>query len=713
VNAARIAPLLPIAVALGLFAPTVGFELTNWDDTAYVTASHLIRDLSWEGFVRILDPRSHVVYDWTPLVTLSYAVEYHWVGDVAPALHHATNVGLHALTAGAVVGLLLRMGFPLAVAVTGALLFAVHPLQVESVAWVSGRKTILATLFGVLCARVYMGGSTRARAGALALFAAALLSKATLVALPLFLLATDRMRGRLRAAAPWLLLFFGLAVARTAISVWAQVDVVDDAQERGITGRLAVLGPVLITYARQVFLPVDLNAHYTWPVLGWADPRVLLGWGIVITAALLVARAGLRSRPVAHAAWWIVAAMLPVLNVLPAPHLQADRYLYTALAGVGALGVLPLVRFGQAGGGRRVLGGAVIALAILALGAMTVSRSQVWVSSVPLWTDTLERDPDFAVAHGNLGSALLIAGRVEDSERSLRRALELEPRLVEARLALVSILRLRGARDEAARELDRVLAAEPDNAGALVLAGEMAEFRADTVRARDSYAEALRHNPSAIRALERLAVLEAEEGNRESALERIATARRYRPNRRGLDVTEAWVYARVGEPNEAETRLVALAANDPAWAEPVYVLGLVHLEREDREGALRAFDEALARDPGHGRARVQRAELRIEAGDRKGAEADLRAALSVTPGRPRVVLPLVNLLVEDGRAEDALRVLTRALSVRESPDLLQRMAKLLATQNPDRARAYARRALALLPDDARPAWREDVERIAQ
>jgi tetratricopeptide (TPR) repeat protein len=705
------ATLAVAIVAAATFAPTVGFELTNWDDTAYVSNSALVRDLSPSGWVRIFDPRSHVVYDWTPIATLTYAFEFHAGGGIRPALHHGVNVALHALTAACVVGLLLRAGLGLGLAAAAALLFAVHPLQVESVAWVSGRKTVLATLFGVACARVWLGRETRgARIGALLLFVGALLSKATLVALPLFLATADRLRGRLGTTLPWLLVMLLLALVRTVVSVWAQADPVADVRDLGLSARLAVMGPVLLTYLRQVLLPLDLAAHYSWPPAGWTELRVLASWGAIVALAGAVALQSRHSRPVALAAAWVVAALLPVANLLPAPHLQADRYLYTALAMGGVLVLAPvstrLRRLPPA------VPAALLCTIVLALAGASVVRSRVWQSSVTLWEDTARKDPDFAVAHGNLGSALLLAGEIDRAESSLRRALAIEPRLTESRLALATLLRQRGARGEAQRQVDVAREMEPNDHGPMVLAGELAELRGDIDEARRLYERAIEVYPAAVRALERLAILDAESGETTRALERIRKAVKLRPDSKTVAVSEAWVLARAGERNAAEEKLRTLAERDPEWAEPVYLLALIRLEDGNTTGGRAALDRTLERNPEHVRARIRRAELALADGERDRAEGDLRVAVGLAPARLTAVVPLADLLVEQGRRAEALELLERSARARESPEVLGRMATLLEKDDPDRARVLARRALVLLDGKNGPAT-ADLERIAR
>jgi tetratricopeptide (TPR) repeat protein len=675
-SADRLASLAAAAAAVFVFAWTVGFDLTNWDDPVYVTESRLVRDLSPSGLARVFDPRSHVVYDWTPLVTLTYALEVRAFDGPRPALHHATNVGLHAVTAGLVVGLLRAMGFTLAVALFGGLLFAVHPLQVESVAWVSGRKTILATLFGVLCARTYMTAETgRARAGASVLFGAALLSKATLVALPLWLAGTDRSRGRLRAALPWLALLTGISLARVAISVWAQQDVVEEAQARGLVGRLAVLGPVLVRYVGQAVIPYDLAAHYTWPALGFGDPRVIVSWLCVLGLSVLILRAARRDAALGLAGLWVAAALLPVMNLLPGPHVQADRYVYTALVAGGALVGAPIVSVAARARLRPIVAGG-LALVLVLFAAQSVRRSRVWQGSIPLWEDTVQRDPEFPVAYGNLGAAFLAEGRLEEADSNLRRALEIEPRLTEARLALAAVLRRQGRLAEARAESDAVLRIAPRSPGGLVFAAELAEVAGEPDRARVLYAAAVQEKPHAVRALERLGLLEAEMGETERGLERVREARRLRPDLREIGITEAWVLVRAGRPAEARASLDEISRAHPDWAEPLYTLALLEMETGNTRAARTQLDGALIRDPRLARARVQRARLRLQAGDRAGAEADLWVAVEVVPFRLTAVFLLVDLLTEDGRQDQALALLEQTVPVRSTPEVSRRITEL-------------------------------------
>jgi tetratricopeptide (TPR) repeat protein len=696
-----------------VFAGTARFDLTNWDDPVYVTESQLVRDLSPSGIARIFDPRSHVVYDWTPLVTLTYAAEVHAVGAPLPALHHTTNVLLHAATAALAVGLLRRMGLTLAVALIGGLLFAVHPLQVESVAWVSGRKTILSTLFSVLCARSYLSAETGfGRAGAATLFGAALLSKATVVGLPLWLAAADRTRGRLRANLPWLGLLGGASLARVALSVWAQEEVVEEASARGLAGRLAVMGPVLLRYIRQTLIPHDLSAHYSWTPLGWTDPQVWGSWLGVAVLAGLVVRAARRDPGLRLAAIWVGVALLPVLNLLPAPHFQADRYLYMPLVAGGALLAAPLTSLGRRTRLRPIVAGG-LALLLVGLAAGSVLRCRVWRGSIPLWEDTVRRDPGFAVAHANLGAALLTEGSLREADTVLRRSIALEPRLTRARVALSLALRNRGQLEAALRESQAALRNAPHDVGALVAAAEIAELAGQTDHARALYERALREEPHAVVALERLAVLEVEQGHAARSLDRVRLARRLRPDLRGIALSEAWVLLRAGRAEEARPALAALDRAHPNWAEPTYTLALLERDAGNEDAAGRLLDESIRRDPGHARARIHRARLRLSAGDRGGAEADLQAAIDAVPFRLAAVLPLADLLIEDGREEEALALLERTAPLRTSPEVLRRIAPLLSEQDRSRAREVARQALALLGAGENPPWRAELEPLAQ
>jgi tetratricopeptide (TPR) repeat protein len=410
-----------------VYAPVVSYEFTNWDDPAYVAANRDVRSPSLESLWRTFDPRTRVVSEWTPIVTSTHQIESVLLGG-GPRVAHAGNLLLHLVCILLVWRLLRVCGAGMLVTVPGTLLFALHPVQAESIAWVSGRKTLLATAFSLGAALLALRGNPRPRRllGALGLFVLAIGSKATAVVAPLWigagaLLLDDERPKRARALLPWLGAMLVLGIVRGLGSLTMQAEAVRPAAEIGLAARLEITGAVFLSYLRQLVWPTDLCAHYAWSTPGAAG---LGGWITLAALTALVARLGRREPRLGFFALVAGITLLPVSNVLPAPHFQADRYLFPALVGLAYVVPALLVHLPR-----------IPPLAVaVALGAWVIAwtpvtrdRIEIWQDAQSLWTDTLECSPGFVVGWSNLGTAEAAAGRPEAAARAFEQALELDP----------------------------------------------------------------------------------------------------------------------------------------------------------------------------------------------------------------------------------------------------------------------------------------------
>jgi Flp pilus assembly protein TadD len=461
--------VLVAALALLAHARSLSGEFLTWDDDHYVTNNLDVRHPTLDGVVQIFGPSSLVLREWTPVVTLSFAVE-HALFELDPRPYHVTNWLLHAATSALVVLLLAQIGAPILLAAGAGALFAVHPLQVESVAWVSARKNLLALLFSLASLLVYVRGrGTRTVLASLGLFVLALGSKGTAVVVPLWLLAYRLTVGRegasrkegLRVVA-LLAPFFVLALARGLWSIHTQAEVVERTAAMGLADRLAAMGPVSITYLCQLFWPMNLSAHYAWPPLDWGDPRVIGSWAFVLALAGAVALWGRRDRRVAFAGLLAVAGLFPTSNLIAAPFLQADRYTHMALVGVAYLVVA-----GAWSSSRKVrlppvaAGVAVAAWLAIVLVPTTWARTAVWKSSCSLWRDTVAHAPTHSPALSNLGLCLLGEGNFEGAELEFRKALALDSSNAEAWNNLGTLLLGQKRPEEARDAFHQAIALDP------------------------------------------------------------------------------------------------------------------------------------------------------------------------------------------------------------------------------------------------------------
>ena len=447
-----LAPLLVAAATAAAFLPALANGFVNWDDHANFVDNPHYRGLGWPQ-LRWMLTTTHMG-PYAPLTWLTLGADYA-VWGMRPFGYHLTSVLLHVATAIAVYFLALRLlrlalgearsAAPLprsAVeagaatapgtiparsaldlrigAALGALLFAVHPLRVESVAWVTERRDVLSGLLFVAGALAYVKaarGGPRLVPGwyraAVMLYVGALLSKSIAVTLPAVLLALDvyplrRLGGAAgwRVREVWLeqLPFLALGAAVSAIAVlgvWSD-SYLRPMSEMGVAIRLMLSVYGLAFYLIRSVVPLGLLPLYQLPLTVTWGHLAVVGLG---TIAIVLARRRAPALAVAGLAY--VATVLPVLGILQnGPQAVADRYSYLPSIGWAVL----------IGGlaGRRWAGAAVLrvvlAVWIVAMGALTWQQSQVWRDSVSLWTHAVTVQPDRRAGHANLARAHTAAG---------------------------------------------------------------------------------------------------------------------------------------------------------------------------------------------------------------------------------------------------------------------------------------------------------------
>jgi hypothetical protein len=487
IRRALIAPAVALLTAAS-FVPTLQGSFLNWDDNVNFLDNPAYRGLGREQIRWAFTSASFGHY--IPLTRLSWSLN--WVlGGMDPRGYHLVNVLLHAangvllyfvarrLLAAAVTdgGQGGRRGLDLcAAAAVAALVFSVHPLRVEPVAWITGRADVLCAFFALVTTWAYLRAveaEGSARRGlvlvAAVTLAAALLSKGA--ALPfvgaLLLLDVYPLR-RLRRLGGWPLvrekvplLLVTLAGAGGVIYAVRHGAVLTQISEHGGLARLTAAAFSFLIAPFRAIWPVSLSPLYEMPArISPFEPRFAMALaGVVLVTTVLI---GLRARwPGGLAAWTFSVLMLAPTSavVRQGADLAPDRYSYLSgmgfavLAGGAALGVIRLVRRGtvtRSMGWSAALAG-VIALA--GLGITSWSYSQVWRESETLWRWAVELDPDCSVCHGKLGESALGGParqtRVVEAEGLFRRAIALRPDLPDAYYNLGTALVLQGRYAEA------------------------------------------------------------------------------------------------------------------------------------------------------------------------------------------------------------------------------------------------------------------------
>ncbi len=513
-----------------------------WDDDDYVTANQALRSLHG---LRQLWAEPGVVPQYYPVTFTSLWIDYQLWGAWAPAFH-ATNVVLHAANAVLAWRLLDRLRVP--GAWIAAVLFAVHPVHVESVAWVTERKNVLSGLFALTAGLVFVtrvaGRSPDERrlpyAVVVVVFALALLSKSVTATLPVALaIALWWREGRLRREELVLLaplLALGLAAgALTASIERTRVGAVGPYWSQTVVERVLIAGRALWFYAGKLLWPDPVIFNYgRWTIdvhdpVQWAWPVAALA----VAGSAWVLRTRLGRGPIAALAVFAVTLgpALGFVNVYPMRYAYvADHFQYLA-----SLAVLALVGAGIARVATPRATAAVVPVALV-LAALTARQCLAYADVETLWRDTLAKNPRSVLALQNLGTLEYGRSRREgpahlETALSLyRRALEVEPEQPDVANSAGIVQAALGRRDEAIASFEAALRADPRHAEAARNLGAVLGAQGRRDEAIAAYERAVATSPGMVEAREDLSVLLIAAGRADDAERQLREAARLAPD---------------------------------------------------------------------------------------------------------------------------------------------------------------------------------------
>jgi tetratricopeptide (TPR) repeat protein len=500
--------------SFAVFGRAIGNGFVNFDDHTYVvTNPHLAKGLTGEGLTWVFTAR--YANNWHPLTWLSHLLDCRLYG-LEPAGHHLSGVLLHAAVAVLLFLVLLRMTGDRWPAAFAAALFAVHPLRVESVAWVAERKDVLCGLCFVLTLAAYCRYArrqfSRARyALVLVLFALGLMAKPMLVSLPLVLLLLDYWPLGRMSRQSWRRLvaekipLLALAAACGAVTVLAQDTAVARTDLLPIPARLANASVSTVVYLRQFLWPAGLAAFYPHP--GGLPLGKVAGSALLLAGLSLAAFALRRRLPYCFVGWfWYLAMLAPVIGLIQiGDQAMADRYTYLPQIGLAVALAWGLKELAGWRPSWRPVRDVVSALALVALAACAWCQTGYWHDSETLWNRALACTTGNACAHYNLGVTLMERGRTEEALRHFQAAVDIQPQSADALNNIGILLAGRGRLDDAIGEFRRALRYKPDDvdghnnlATALRLQGRIAE-------AVGHWREVIRLQPNNLTAVNRLA----------------------------------------------------------------------------------------------------------------------------------------------------------------------------------------------------------------
>ena len=565
-----------------VFGQTLHHEFVNYDDDRYVYENSTVtQGLSRSGIAWAFT-HSHGD-NWHPLTSLSHMLDCQIYG-LNPGGHHLTNVLLHAATAillFLVLRNLTRAFWPSAFV---AAVFAIHPLRVESVAWVAERKDVLSGLFFVLTIGAYARyakfkvQSSKLKVDfakwyvlALLFFALGLMSKPMVVTLPFVLLLLDYWPlGRMRWGSPTVaeskrleerpdpptfrrlmiekIPFLLLSAASCVATILAQESAIRSVQNLSFLSRIGNALVACAVYVGQMLYPSGLAVLYPHPGNQLSVWTVGLCGVVLILLSVGVVR-WQRKRPYLLVGWlWYLGMLVPVIGFLQVgSHAWADRYTYLPHLGLYIMVAWGAMDLYEAWHGRRVVLPAAAAMILTGLLVLSHVQTRYWRDSVSLWTHTLACTSENFFAHNNLGNALAERGKLNAAIPHYARALQLKPDYAEAHINLGVALAQLGKWNAAVPEFERALELKPDSAEAHSNLGVALAQQGKWDAAVPHYERAIELKPDSAEAHNNLGLALAKQGKWHEAIPYYERALQLKPDYAEAGFNLAWLLATCSE----------------------------------------------------------------------------------------------------------------------------------------------------------------------
>jgi len=467
-----------VLAGLIVYWPSLSNTFTNWDDPGYVTQNYEIRDWSKSGISHLF--HSYSMGNYHPLTMLSIAWDYH-IAELKPFVYHRDSMILHILASLAVTIFTWLICRNLTLTALCGLLFVIHPMHVESVAWVAGRKDVLFGLFYFLAliAYYYYAVSKKNKSPiyilCLVLFILSLLSKGVAVTLPVSCLLVDYIIKRplkINLLIEKIPLFI-LSVIFGIISIKAQQNAaaIQSTDIFPVFDRLFFASYAFLAYIGKLFLPIDLCNFYPYPTQkNGYFPIIWYIYPFMVLALLfIIYRFAGKNRSVLFGFLFYASAIFLLLQLLPVgTAIIADRYSYVAYFGLFfVLGYFYTeVANGNLKWGKSFHGTVpfFVAAWFIWLGMTTRARCEVWKNTETLWRDAIEKQPGLSSAYNNLGFELYNQNRYDEALPLFTKSIELLPTFVLPYVNRGEIYRSEGKSELAMADFNKAISLDPKSA---------------------------------------------------------------------------------------------------------------------------------------------------------------------------------------------------------------------------------------------------------
>ena len=646
-----------IAAILIIYAPAWHYGFLSWDDDLYVSSNpEVLRGLTGQSFVWAFTTQH--ASNWHPLTWLSHMLDVELFGTAAGA-HHVGNILLHIANTLLLLWALFRMSGAWRPSAVVAALFAVHPMHVESVAWIAERKDVLSTFFWILTLHGYIHyvrHPVRSRFLAVALLLAlGLMSKPMLVTLPIVLLLLDfwpLRRAQLEAGQlkRWLLLvrekipLFALSAASSIVTLIVQSrgGAVTDFEATPLANRAANALVSCVAYIFQMLWPADLTAYYPYKPLSW---WLAGGSLIALATATFFAVRFARKHPYFPVGWfWYLVTLLPVIGLIQVgDQARADRYAYVPLVGLFILVVWAVPLLLEKWRYRNTILPAAAMIVICALAAAARNQVGYWRSDLALWSRSLQKGEDGNyLAHTKLGSALAGQGELAAAIEQHTQALRINPRLAEAHNSLGNIYLRQGRLSEAMEHYTEAIRIQPGLTEAHINHGTVLGLQGKTKEAVEVFRSILKINPGNPVLHYDLGCALVDDGKLDEAISQFNEALRIDPQHLQARNRLGNALASQGKLNEAIEQYKRALGVDADFLEAHINIGIALMQLDRDSEALPYFMEALRINPNMPQVHNNVGVILINQGQKDRAIMHFSEALRLDPDRADIRENLMN-----------------------------------------------------------------------
>lgn len=678
--------ILVLTLLIYIPAITAGFI---WDDDKFLTENPLIK--ASNGLYRFWFTTE--APDYFPLTSTSLWIEWRLWGMNASG-YHVVNIFLHIVSSLLTWLVLERLKIP--GAWLAALIFAVHPVNVESVAWITERKNTLPMVFYMLSILLYLqfesSEDKRFYKLSLGIFLLALLAKTSAVMLPVVLLMCAWwQRGQISRKDIFRSIpFFALSGILSFVTIWFQYNRAirtDIVRGDDFLSRLTVAGKSVWFYLYKAIVPYPLS--FVYPRWETGVSGIDSYFPLLLLAGLMLLFCYYRKgwgRPFLFGLGYFVVTLFPVLGFFDIYFMKfslvADHWQYFSIISIIALTVGLISRVAEQDRFRRPA----IALAVIAVCLLcfkTWTQAQIYKDQESLWEDTLKKNPTSKLALNNMGVIRKQQGKYEEAARHFSAVLETNSDNSEAHYNMGVVLEAQGKSEEAVRHYSEALRTRPNDVEIHTILGEIRKQQGKLDEAVKHYSQVLRIKPSDIPTLMTLGMLLGQLGKTAEAVTQFSEALKLNPDNAVAHFNTGLALAQQGKFEEAVKSYSQALKIKPEYVEAHYNLGIVLARQGNTPKAIEHFSEVVRIDPKNEKAHYGLGIAQRALGDTEKAVKHFSEAVRIKPDYLKAQYYLGAMLEQQGKLDDALRHYAEVLRI--APDFPEkaRLEKLLKEKKQD------------------------------